>query len=237
MEGILETFKAKYVGRGVWYTIAMMVTCIYLNKFTISFNKYFQIKTVHLFFMIYCQHIFCLICRHHAADFMIENPKDLSSPLSYFKWIYKFHKAANINAGKTSPSYLYVENIYLKEKGDPELNYHDCQIGIWHFLFIVATKCTNRGQIIAFYYLIIEFMSNIFPEQQLMFNEFTKNHMFSEALSIEDLNDIDLCISFFEWIYALYYYINTKSNENTYDITTIKNTYYKLEYCTDKCDM
>jgi hypothetical protein len=233
---LLETFKAKYSGRGVWYTIFTLVSCLILNKFRISFPKHFQLKTIHLFFMIYCQNIYCLICRHHAADFMLENPKDLSSAINYFKWLYKFHKAANINSGKTSPSYSYVERIYLGEEGDTMLNYHDCQVGIWHFFFIVSTKCTNRGQIVAFYYIILEFMCNTFPEQSDMFKEFSEENKFTDALSMDNIDDVDLCMIFFEWLYALYSFINTRSNEKVYDIETIKNTYYNLEYCTESCD-
>lgn len=233
---LLETFKAKYVGRGVWFTVTEMITCVILKKFTLLFDKQFQIKTIHLFFMLYCQNIYCLICRYHAANFIKSNPKDLSSPLAYFWWICKFHRAANINAGKTSPDDKIINDIYLKGNGSSELNYHTCQIGIWHFFFIVATKCVNRGQIIAFYYLIIEFMANSFEEQKQLFIEFASEHKFSEALSTDDMTEIDLCISFFEWIYAMYAFINERSNEKVYSLELIKYTYYNLEYCTDKCD-
>lgn len=236
MDDILETFKAKYVGRGVWYTVTKMVSCIILGKFSLTASKIFQLRTVHLFFMIYCQNIYCLICRYHAADFIYANPKNLESPFEYFIWLYNFHKAANNNAKKSSPSFKRIKNIYIDEEGDSELNFHDCQNGIWHFLFIVATKCTDKGQIVALYYLIIEFMSNIFMEQRIMFGEFADKHKFTDALAAKEISEIDLCRSLFDWIYALYADINSKSGEKVYDIETIRSTYYSLEYCTDNCD-
>lgn len=244
---LLDTFKAKSVGRGIWHVMHKLVAMLILGQLFNGFDVEFQVLTIHLCFMMYCEYIYCLICRHHAAEFIGSNPilpflntkKDISAQI-YFEWLYNFHKAANHNANKNSPAMRDVINFYLGSGittiNEDELKYKDIQVGIWHFFFMLVTKCHQSGQISAVYYLLSQFMSSLPGREGSLFRDFAEKHKFTDALLKEGISNQELCMSFFDWIYALHSDMNTKLGFKVYSLDLMKDAYYNLEFCDNNCD-
>lgn len=287
---LLDTFKAGSVGRGVWFVMEKLVSMLLLGQMYEGFTDKFHLLTIHSCFMMYCENIYCLVCRHHAAEYIgttriirTITSGDKRIVQNYFEWLYNFHKLANHNAKKESPPLRDVMNFYLGEwsrtqsvhqvvenpiqnssvrqeaKGSGQeawigtagdalsktttssinenvFTYDRIQVGVWHFFFMLATKCHQAGQVSAVYYLLLQFMSSLSGRPGALFREFTEKHKFTDALLKNDINIQELCISFFDWIYALHSYMNTKMGIKVYDQELMKDTYYNLEFCDRDCD-
>lgn len=245
---IRDLCKAKYVGCGIWYIQHILSASIVKNLDNIVDIKT-RILIVYICFIIYCKFIYCGICRHHASVQIQKTPitdkifqVDDSSPMVLFEWFYNFHKSANINAGKLSPKKEEVVNYFilnLKDKmeiSDDNYSYEKIQCGIWHYFFLLSTKCHGHEQISCIYYLILEFMPYLPKKQKDIFCNFCSNHRFSDALNEISLPVEQLCISFFDWIFAMYEEINSKSNIKVYNIESLKNVYFYLDICNKECD-
>lgn len=246
---ILDTFKAKYVGCGIWYINHVLSANIIKSNHSIITEQN-KLLTVYMCFLVYCQSIYCGICRQHASKQIkntsisdqIETPDD-NTKYVLFEWFFDFHKAANSHSGKnnivTKNEYynFFVNDIETKNIFEKEnYTYEKIQVGMWHYFFLLTTKCYHKKQVMYIYYLILEFMPYLENKQRTIFHEFCKKHRFSAALNDNSLPIDQLCTSFFDWIYAMYSEMNSKSGIIVYPLDVLKNVYFHLDVCTDNCD-
>lgn len=243
---ILDTFKAKHVGRGIWHVEHTLSACFVNQNGDIS-NLHNKIMTVYMCFIVYCKFIYCGICRHHAAGqihetsitSIIESP-DSNTPNILFDWFYDFHRAANIHAGKSSPSREDVREFFIEGKENSikrsNYSYDKIHTGIWHLFFLLSTKCHSHEQIACVYYLMLEYMPHLPQPQKTYFAQFCEKHRFTEALNDLTLPNEVLCICFFDWIHAMYEDMNKRSNVKVYPLEKLKNIYFYLDVCNKDCD-
>jgi len=249
-EQILETFKAKFVGRGVWNVLHTLTANV--NNNDSIYTKKYLIILINEFFLIYCENIYCQSCRQHASEFISKYPiynifenneiEDDKYPILYLEWLVKFHNHANNHAGHLEVIDIDVvidyyiignNNEFIKNS---DFEFINIENGMWHFFFLCSSKILKFNQISSFHYLILQFMKTLPYPQKYYFNEFIVKHKFTDALTHNDINESDLCIVFFEWIYELYSYINKKSNLNVFPFKLIKETYYTIDFCDNSCD-
>lgn len=234
---IRNTFKAKYVGRGVWYVIHSQIASI-INNVDNEIPNDMLLKTLHGFFMIYCENIYCSICREHAFEFIATNEINIETVSldEYFAWIYDFHFHANLNSNREFErrSLKTVQKHYLHDKIFDDLNYEQIQTGVWHLFFILATKCKHNGYVLALYNLFV----NIFSEMvniNNIFIEYLEEFNFLEVFKNEDEDELGDLL--FDYMYSVYCTINIKLNIKCYDLEFLKNIYYNLDSCDDSCDL
>lgn len=248
-EKILETFKSKNVGRGAWNVMHTSISSFIKERKEPTlkiFDIKFKIMILHIFFLIYCKHMFCEICHKHAFEFMSLNiisdqlTKE-NSEMIYFEWLVKFHNKANENAGKTQNVTVKdvfdyyvngIENNHLKNN-DFEFKY--IESGIWHFFFTCTSNIRKYGQISALYFLIVNFMKNLEDSYKYLFMKFISEHNFTKALDCHDISEEELCVVFFEWLYSLYKYMNTELGITIFPLNELKEVYYTSQSCNDDC--
>lgn len=245
-EELLETFKSRYVGRGVWKIQHKLSSKLIKKDYNLSVDREFLLETYHTLFVTYCRVMYCLICRHHAADVMIKNPGSIivTSPdpakyHQYFEWLYNFHVKANQNAEKGSPDFQNVYGYYVEGKNTlnpSDLEYDRVQNGYWHYFFLLTTKSSRRGHATAIYYLILEIFDDAEEPVHEVFREFIMKHRFTTALKDSDISETELCSVLFDWIYALYKEMNEFTGNRVFSRDTVRETYYTLEYCMEDCD-
>lgn len=244
---LLDTFKASSVGRGIWYIQHVMSASIIkqVNDIVTTSNK---LMTVYMTFIVYCRFIYCGFCRNHAAEQIqrtsisseIQNP-NRNTPFLLFRWFYNFHKAANAHAKKKSPTEKDVVNYFMYDIKDgpikdSDFSYKKIQCGMWHYFFLLASKCHSHEQISCIYFIMLEFMPHLQTQQRNIFISFCSKHRFTEALNDFDLPNEQLCISFFDWIYAMYAEMQTDAGIKVYDIDLVKDVYFNLESCNKDCE-
>jgi hypothetical protein len=235
---LLETFKAKNVGRGVWYLLHSQISFIIKNEDESDISNLMLTQTLHGFFMIYCENIYCSICSKHALEYISKNKIDneLKNPIKYFEWLHDFHTHANLNSGRefTKRSLEHVKMHYLTEPIFNDLTYDKIQIGVWHFIFMLTTKCKHKGYILALYTLVINTLSNI-DEIKDVFIEYLSKYNFLDVF--EDDVDDELSDLLFEYLYSVYKTINIKLNIKIYDLDLLKVVYYNLDSCDKDCHL
>lgn len=254
MEELLETFAAKYVGRGIWN---MFMTLVFNLKFKIpaGYTAMNCITIIHYNFMHYCRDIYCLICRVHAAKYianhkiierlfdisksdMDEKEKNLLITYEYFVWFYNFRNSANSFAEKTPPE---LEEVIRHFNGDSstinpsDFDYENIHYGIWHCIFLLITKCFQLDQIKAVYFIIVNYMKYLPEKQKAIFNEFRKQNDVTELFDDDSIQMEDLCISFFEWAYVLYSEMNGQSGLRVFSENVVRDAYYNISFCTKAC--
>lgn len=252
---ITESFKAKEVGRGIWFVITTLISSLILNKSKENDKTLFhKMNGIYISFIIYCKYIYCGHCRDHAAIYIKEHPmsdklNNTSGIISLFNWIYNFHKSANEkrpNNDIKTPDIVDVKNYYLDgyrefSKSlsmikDSDFEYNLIEKGIWHYFFLLITKCTTRSHINLIYYLILEFMPNLPHKQYTLFYEFCNKHRFTEALNDDTITDDYLIVCLFDWFYSMYSFINTKSDLTVYSKENLRQVYFYLDVCREDCD-
>lgn len=243
---ILDSFKAKFVGFGVWYVNHILSSHIVKNFHTMI-DPGNKMMTVYICFIVYCKFIYCGICRHHAAGQIqktsitskIEIPTEETANL-LFDWFYDFHKAANTHAKKSSPSKEHVRNYFLNgidsDIHHDTYTYENIQNGMWHYFFLLSTKCHSHEHISCLYYIILEFMPYLPSVQRQLFVSFCSTHRFTDALNDHTISGEELCICFFDWLHAMYYEINSKSGIKVYPKETLNDIYFYLDVCSKDCD-
>lgn len=243
-EEILKSFEAKFVGRGVWN---MFMTLVFdIDNFS-HHNTLSKIKIIHFAFLLYCKNIYCGICREHASEFIknntiienISNMCDKRMVFEYFKWFYLFRNSANKNNGITPPSYSdvidYFNGDFIQQIPVSDFVYEKIENGVWHCLFILVTKCHELNHVHAIYYIICCYMKRLPYKQLNLYKTFVENHDFKVAF--EDKCVENICIAFFDWLYALYRFINSRSDINVYDKDIIRDAYYNIGTCDKSCGL
>lgn len=237
-EELRKTFKAKNVGRGVWYSLHSYMSLIMLDRK--KKNKSLLLNSLHVFFMMYCESIYCLVCRNHALEFISKNniTRIMSTTrddrfIEYFRWLYLFHRAANKNAEVKSEAYENVHEHYLVSKIFNDLSYKDIENGMWHLFLLLATKSSIKGYIIALYSFSMDILLNI----EEIRDEVNKYILEKKFLSIftSDSDEDKYGYEFLCFLHELQTMINNKRNIKTYDIDTVSKVYYYLDYCEDDC--
>ena len=255
---MLESFKAKSVGRGVWYVQHKLCSRVIKDEMK-DHPSIFLIQTMYTLFLMYCYAIFCLYCREHAAEFIKQNPfldeidNEDDLPIRYFNWLWRFHSRANQNARMAgsatleSPPEIEVYNYFVNGKSDKSdksdklikdenYRYELIQVGFWHYFYLVSISCHNWGHIAGLFYMLNQFMVELPEKQREIFRDFSEKHKFADALYDHEIEIHDLCIALFEWIYALQTQINASIGIKIYSLKLTKEVYFNLEYCDSSCE-
>lgn len=242
---LLEFFKAKYM-RGIWHMFMTMVYNISMYH-SLDYEPIKCICIIHFCFMYYCKDIYCMICRGHAAEFISKNQiidavynceNDDEMIFIYFEWFYRFRNAANSHLGKIGPPFREAINFFSGEHSQidkTDFEYPKIQNGIWHVLFMIATKCHQLEHVRIIYFFIKTYMNFLPLEQKNFYEQFKFENNFELALHSSDSVE-SICVAFFDWIYELYRFINLKSDIRVFSKKVLKEAYYNISFCDHECD-
>lgn len=111
----ISDFSNEKIGRGVWHS---------WHRTGFKANSRSDVVVIYAFILLYVNNMICQICNTHAKEYItktdyiveiLENHKLTDSEVieEFNVWLYNFHRHANMNAGKTSPSYEEVAKFYL----------------------------------------------------------------------------------------------------------------------------
>lgn len=246
---LLNTFVAKNVGRGIWN---MFMTLVFALRYNIpeKYTTYQCISLINYNFMRYCKEIYCLVCRNHAARYIsnnkivqrlrdiqnLEDPdKDNKLIFEYFNWLYNFRNSANSYANKAHPEFEDVLRFFNGEESGishEDFCYAKIKDGIWHCIFLLATKSSQTDEIKATYFLIVNYFKYLPLKQKQIFDEAKLKYNFMQVLE-DDNSDEANCIYFFEWIYIMYKLLNEEYE--TYEKELLEDVYYNMTFCSTSC--
>lgn len=111
----VSDFSNDKIGRGVWHS---------WHRTGFKATSRSDVIVIYAFILLYVNNMICKICNDHAKEYIsktdyiveiLENHKLTDSEVieEFNIWLYNFHRHANMNAGKSSPSYEEVANFYL----------------------------------------------------------------------------------------------------------------------------
>lgn len=253
-EELLDTFTAKYVGRGIWN---MFMTLVFNLKFGLpeKTSAFSCISIIHHNFLMYCKDIYCLVCRGHAAKYItkhkiidrldeidknVEDEQEKTALITYeyFNWFYNFRNSANSFANKQPPELNDVIRFFSGDESsieEDDFTYDKIQTGIWHCFFILITRCYTKDHVSATFFLIANYMKFIPEKQKNLYLEFRARNDFLEIMSDPEMTSEELCVELFEWSYALYNFVNSNSDIRVFNKDVISDAYYNMAYCSHAC--